>query len=238
MTSAIRSNPTVLSVLFLALAAQIPHAQKVFYDVSADKTMTGWLLALLFAIALESAVLTFVVHGWHKFSYAFAVSSVLINVAYYDMLPDIFVSVLVSVILPAAIACYSVLLAETMSSDNLAKDGIDTNNLARNDTPNDTEDTRGSDTEKVAKSDNLAKDDNDTCHSNDTPNDTEDLAKDDSGKMAKDDSLAKMTKAQRRDMIVRLAKNGNLDIDKIVAKSGSSERTVRRDISELNGQLK
>ena len=146
MISTIRSNPVSLGVLFLALAAQVPHAQTVFYNASHVGGHTAWWLALTFAIALESAVLMFVVHGWQRFSYVFAGSSVVINMAYYDMLPDVLVKILVSVILPVAIACYSHLVAEDSDSDSDTTrtlghnsdidktDDIDTNDMSRDDT--------------------------------------------------------------------------------------------------------
>lgn len=110
MIDRIRSSGGALSVLALGLISQIPHAQYVFFSAGHDKSWLGWFLALVFAIALESAVLVFVVRGWHIASYVFATSSVLINFGYYGMLPDVFTKLLVSVTLPLAIACYSHLL--------------------------------------------------------------------------------------------------------------------------------
>lgn len=121
----LRTANATLVVLVLALCAQIPHAADVFrlipYIFDKSKPAYCGLLdcpaefvhSYLFAIALELAVLLFVVRNKQNESYGFAAVSIAMNLAYYHLhgvwlfgaqaLP----AWLVSVALPAAIALYS-----------------------------------------------------------------------------------------------------------------------------------
>lgn len=236
MINAIRSNTVSLLVLFLALVAQIPHAQTVFYNAGHVKNDTTWILSLVFAIALESAVLMFVIHGWHTFSYAFAASSILVNAAYYDMLPDVFVKILVSVILPVAIACYSHLVADGNVTKNVnvnwrgiltrVKSGVSKSRVAR-----------GSDMSKVVKNDSVTKSDKMTVtksvkNAAMTSDNVTDFVNDND--MSKSD---KMTVSQRRaQMSEMLSGDDSVTADVIAELSKAfsvSQRTIRRDIDTI-----
>ena len=108
------SSKATLTVLCIALVAQIPHAAYVFTHIGAQEE--GWFNffhGYSYAIALELAVLLFVVRNRQAESYGFAAVSVAINLCYYAMhnvAPfqlQAFPAWLVSIALPVAIACYS-----------------------------------------------------------------------------------------------------------------------------------
>lgn len=113
----LKTQSAILAVLALALVAQMPHAASVFnMIVSGDHSELNMLSRLhgySYAIALELAVLLFVVQNRQIESYGFAVVSVLVNLSYYYLngvnlfnasaLP----AYLVSIALPTAIALYS-----------------------------------------------------------------------------------------------------------------------------------
>lgn len=114
--------PAIL--LFLALAAQVPHAMTVFVRVAPHGAQWEIVLSVIggavYAVALEGATAFFVWRSHKKWAAGFAVFSVLHNVAYY-MPPEwtivvygamllwrnILGSVLISVSLPLAIAAFS-----------------------------------------------------------------------------------------------------------------------------------
>lgn len=116
------SAPAVL--LFMALAAQAPHAMAVFVRVAPHtapwEVYVSIFGGLVYAVALEGATAFFVWRSQLRWAIAFAVFSVLHNVAYY--LPaawtvtawgatllwrDVVGSVLISISLPIAIAAFS-----------------------------------------------------------------------------------------------------------------------------------
>ena len=112
MINKVRNSTTTMMVLMLALLAQVPHAQSVFYDAGTDKTWFGYAYSWLFAIALEVAVFFFVVHSRQVLSYVFAFASVCVNLSYYAIIPPHIAKWLVSIMLPLAIAFYSHLVVE------------------------------------------------------------------------------------------------------------------------------
>lgn len=128
MIEILRKSYVALLVLFLALAAQIPHAAYVAYaapylglPVQPQNNLwlwlAAWMLAYAYAIGVELLTLIFVVHGRRAASYGFAVASFLINLCYYAMHGvDLwawaaFPAWLLSALNPVAIASYSHILA-------------------------------------------------------------------------------------------------------------------------------
>ncbi len=107
----LQSSNAVLAVLVLALLAQMPHAQHVFFYLGTDKGWFGWVQSWFGAVALEFAVLVFVVRGKQLESWGFAVFSIAVNmVYYYDPAVALWVpraTWLLSAGLPVAIALYS-----------------------------------------------------------------------------------------------------------------------------------
>lgn len=112
----LRSEAATLTVLLFALAAQLPHAASVFaksLEFFGAYPENEWITGWLFAIAMECAVLLFVVRGRIRVSYVFAIISVMMNLSYYYMhgvhlfeLPSAPVW-LIAIVLPIAIALYS-----------------------------------------------------------------------------------------------------------------------------------
>jgi DNA-directed RNA polymerase specialized sigma24 family protein len=121
MIDFLRSKIATLAVLVLALVAQLPHAAEVFMQAGAVHGAWAVLHGGAYAMALELAVLLFVVQGHRSASYAFAGVSVLVNLAYYAERVQLF-SVhglsawLISVALPVAIALYSHAVADAHES--------------------------------------------------------------------------------------------------------------------------
>ncbi len=112
----LRSPLATLIVRCSALLAQLPHAADVFrLIVMGDDTMSR-LHGFTYAVALELAVLLFVVQHRNVESYIFAGVSILVNLSYYYLHGVALLSVealpawLVSIALPAAIAQYSHLI--------------------------------------------------------------------------------------------------------------------------------
>ncbi len=107
----LRSHNAVIVVLVVALLAQMPHAQDVFYSQGHAHTWFGWVASIFAAVALEIAVLVFVVRGNIYASWGFALFSIAINLVYYAdaqsawWMPN--PSWLLSAGLPIAIALYS-----------------------------------------------------------------------------------------------------------------------------------
>ena len=119
MIDILRKSYVALTVLALALIAQIPHAAYVFDHIAGDLQEHDWtVLGYSYAIALELAVLMFVVHGKQAESYGFAFASVLVNLSYYAMHSvdlwsmQAFPAWLIAFMLPVGIARYSHIIAE------------------------------------------------------------------------------------------------------------------------------
>ena len=112
----LRSPLATLIVLCSALLAQLPHAADVFRLIVMGNDTLSRLHGLTYAVALELAVLLFVVQHRNVESYIFAAVSILVNLSYYYLHGVALLSVaalpawLVSIALPAAIAQYSHLI--------------------------------------------------------------------------------------------------------------------------------
>lgn len=116
--STLKSSNATLAVLVLALLAQTPHAADVFRLIVHSAGWAAIAHSYSFAIALELAVLLFVVQNRRKESYLFAGVSIAMNLSYYH-LHDVHLialsalpALLVSFALPVAIARYSHAVAD------------------------------------------------------------------------------------------------------------------------------
>ena len=113
----LRTPNAILIVLCSALLAQLPHAADVFRLIVLGDGIWATLHSYTYAVALELAVLLFVVQHRNIESYAFAVVSICVNLSYYALHGVQLFSVaalpawLISIALPAAIAQYSHLIA-------------------------------------------------------------------------------------------------------------------------------
>jgi hypothetical protein len=116
----LKSQNAVITVLVVALLAQMPHAEAVFYTHGQSHDWLGRAASIFAAIALELAVLVFVVRGSIRASWGFALFSVAINLVYYyradATLADLAPTLLLSAGLPIAIALYSHEVAEPVHS--------------------------------------------------------------------------------------------------------------------------
>ena len=85
-----------------------------------------------FAVAVETAVLLFVLAGHKRISYGFAIATALTNLSYYSMMGVPLLSLqaapawLMSLLLPAAIVGYSHIIAENRSSVDVPLDDLQT----------------------------------------------------------------------------------------------------------------
>lgn len=122
--TALRTPAATLVVLIAALLAQLPHAADVFRLVVHGDGLLHMLHGYSYAVALELAVLLFVVQRRNIESYLFAGVSVCVNLAYYALHGVALFSIaalpawLISVALPAAIARYSHLIVDAAQHDN------------------------------------------------------------------------------------------------------------------------
>ena len=149
--AALRTPVATLVVLVAALLAQLPHAADVFRLVVHGDGLWQVVHSYSYAIALELAVLLFVVQRRNIESYLFAAVSICVNLAYYSLHGVNLFSVaalpawLISIALPAAIARYSHLIvdagiaqdddAEPTADDETAQDFTQT--AVQDDAPTD-----------------------------------------------------------------------------------------------------
>ena len=120
----LRTPIATLIVLCSALVAQLPHAADVFRLIVMGDGLWPTLHSYTYAVALELAVLLFVVQRRNVESYIFAGVSILVNLSYYHLHGVHLWSVaaapawLISIALPAAIAQYSHLIAAATDADD------------------------------------------------------------------------------------------------------------------------
>lgn len=135
MTKFFASSNATLTLVLLALLAQLPHTAALVHRLAPVSTtdelriawFLSWLHAYIYAIALEGGILLLVVRGRHVWSWVFAGASVLVNIGYYwqsgwtidAITDDMLRAGLVSLMLPLAIALYSHEIAgpETQSGE-------------------------------------------------------------------------------------------------------------------------
>ena len=115
---ALRTPVAMLLALVLALVAQLEHTAQVFMQVVDAHGIYAQMHAYAFAVAVETAVLLFVLAGHRRISYGFAIATALTNLSYYAMQGVDLLSVqgapawLMSLLLPAAIVGYSHTIAD------------------------------------------------------------------------------------------------------------------------------
>ena len=119
----LRSEAAVLLLLALALLAQTPHTASVFHRLAPESSVSAlaWVHAWVYAVALETATLVFVVRGQRPLAWGFALVSVAVNAAYYWRpgmgTEQLLAAALVSIALPSAIAFYSHDVARGVRTD-------------------------------------------------------------------------------------------------------------------------
>lgn len=122
---ALRTPVAMLLALVLALVAQLEHTAQVFMQVVDAHGIYAQVHSYAFAVAVETAVLLFVLAGHRRISYGFAIATALTNLSYYAMQGVDLLSVhgapawLMSLLLPAAIVGYSHTIADAPRGGDL-----------------------------------------------------------------------------------------------------------------------
>ena len=125
----LRSEIFIFLTLLLVITSQIIHTMYLFetvrvFDLSFEIasyhiTIANWVHAFIFALAIEAAILMFILNNKPTPSKVYAVASFATNLLYYKVwdvaLPTIFTSVLISSMLAGSIWFFSDLLAEKIS---------------------------------------------------------------------------------------------------------------------------
>jgi hypothetical protein len=125
--NALRTPSAMLAALVLALIAQLEHTAQVFMQVVSATGDGAQVHAYAFAIAVETAVLLFVLHGHKRISYGFAIATFATNLSYYAMHGVDLTSIvgapawLMAGLLPAAIVGYSHTIADAPAAATPAK---------------------------------------------------------------------------------------------------------------------
>ncbi|HEY9044906.1 MAG TPA: hypothetical protein VIN08_03385 [Ohtaekwangia sp.] len=130
----LRSEVFIFLTLLLVITSQIIHTMYLFetvrvfdlsFEIASYKvTVANWVHAFIFALAIESAILMFILNGKPTPSKVYAVASFATNLLYYKIwmvpLPTIFASVLISSMLAGSIWFFSDLLAEKININTAA----------------------------------------------------------------------------------------------------------------------
>lgn len=114
----------LIVMLFMALYAQLPHAQDVFFKILPSKDGDAERQAWYYAVTVECMIAVFVLFNRPRLSNLFAVVSIATNVAFYklggtDMFsftqtPNLWVYWMASAILPVSIASLTHLLGDLL----------------------------------------------------------------------------------------------------------------------------
>jgi len=207
----------------MALIAQLPHAADVFRLIVGGEGWAAVAHGYAYAVALELAVLLFVVQRRDAESYLFAAVSVLVNLSYYALHGIDLFSVaalpawLVSIALPVAIARYSHLLVETPHHAGKAHIApavvVDMPAIVAQES-----------TAITANADEIAPA---------SPTAPQTQSRKSAQKKRKATKPEKLTPAQRQ---AQIAESGTLDAGAIVAQFGVSMRTAQADIATIRAQ--
>jgi hypothetical protein len=122
----LKSETLVFLTLVFVLVAQIIHTMYIFEKIRvADMSFTvgewritalNWTHALIFAVAIESAILMFILNGKRLPSKIYAVASFATNVLYYGTwklaIPEMAATIIASSMLAGSIWFFSDLFAE------------------------------------------------------------------------------------------------------------------------------
>ena len=140
----LRSEAFVFLTLLAVITSQVVHTMHLFetvrvFDLSFDVngehiTAPNWIHAFIFAIAIESAILMFILNGKRLPSKIYAIGSLATNLLYYKAwqqnLSAMATSVLISAMLAGSIWFFSDLFAEKVDAPRMkAKANDDDDNL-------------------------------------------------------------------------------------------------------------
>jgi hypothetical protein len=140
----LRSEAFVFLTLLAVITSQVVHTMHLFetvrvfdlsFEVNGEKiTAPNWAHAFIFAIAIESAILMFILNGKRLPSKIYAVGSLATNLLYYKAwtlpLSGMAASVLISSMLAGSIWFFSDLFAEKVDAPRMkAKTSDEEDNL-------------------------------------------------------------------------------------------------------------
>lgn len=122
----LKSETLVFLTLVFVLIAQVVHTMYIFETIRvADLSLTiadnkitafNWLHAFIFALAIEGAILMFILNGKRLPSKIYAIASFITNILYYGTwkrdVPEIVATVIASSMLAGSIWFFSDLFAE------------------------------------------------------------------------------------------------------------------------------
>jgi hypothetical protein len=122
----LKSETLVFMTLLFVLIAQVVHTMYIFEQIRvADLSFViggekinalNWTHALIFAVAIESAILMFILNGKRLPSKIYAVASLCTNILYYGTwtltVPNMVASIIASAMLAGSIWFFSDLFAE------------------------------------------------------------------------------------------------------------------------------
>ncbi|HEY9005183.1 hypothetical protein [Ohtaekwangia sp.] len=125
----LRSEVFIFLTLLLVITSQIIHTMYLFetvrvfdlsFEIASYKiTVANWVHAFIFALAIESAILMFILNGKPTPSKIYAVASFATNLLYYKVwmmpIPTICTSILISSMMAGSIWFFSDLLAEKIN---------------------------------------------------------------------------------------------------------------------------
>ena len=140
----LRSEAFVFLTLLAVITSQVVHTMHLFetvrvfdlsFEVNGERiTAPNWAHAFIFAIAIESAILMFILNGKRLPSKIYAIGSLLTNLLYYKAwtlpLSGMAASVLISSMLAGSIWFFSDLFAEKVDAPRMkAKTSDEEDNL-------------------------------------------------------------------------------------------------------------
>ena len=122
----LKSETLVFLTLIFVLVAQIIHTMYIFekirvadlsFSIAGNRITTlNWAHALIFAVAIESAILMFILNGKRLPSKIYAVASFATNILYYGTwklaIPELIATIIASAMLAGSIWFFSDLFAE------------------------------------------------------------------------------------------------------------------------------
>lgn len=235
--AALRTPVATLAVLCMALLAQLPHAADVFRMIVAGVGWAAVAHGYAYAVALELAVLLFVVQRRDAESYLFAGVSVLVNLSYYALHGIDLFSVaalpawLVSIALPAAIARYSHLLVETPVSAEPTRTVAELPVEIAQEVSGTVRGGGANMAATIAENDGI---DHGAITQATQPATPTQTARKPAQRKRKAAKATKLTPAQRR---AQIAESGTLDASAITAQFGVSLRTAQDDIAAVRAGL-
>jgi hypothetical protein len=101
------SEEGIMLWTILLLIVMVSHTSYIFYNHAVTKDLLSIIMSIIYAIAVEIAILIFVLKGRTKLSLTFGFFQVIINLFYYYESLNEYAPLLLSIEIPLALAAYS-----------------------------------------------------------------------------------------------------------------------------------